>query len=132
MAGKNRPLCGWRTGAARRADRSRSSAKLLRLFLGGAGTAGAQESCPRGRQALYCATRTLCERTKTDASGKELRAIAEAVAEMEHDSGFNLLVSRCYICLALATVGIQHHGCAIDRSTCDHAGQRESGGCGLQ
>ena len=73
MARKNRAVCGWRTGAACRAGHRRPSAKLRRLLVGGAGTAGAKESCPRGRETLYRAAGTLCERAEADAVPRKLR-----------------------------------------------------------
>src|SRR5579859_3079096 len=114
MAGKNRALCGWRAGAARRAGHRRPSARLQRLFFGCVGTTGAEESYSRGRQTLHRSAGTLCQRAKTDASGKEPRGSVEAMVEMERDSGVNVAIGCSYIFLALAPLGILRIGGPTD------------------
>src|SRR6478672_339890 len=107
MAGKNRAVCGWRTGSARRAGRRRPSAGLRRLLLSRVGTAGLEESCPRGRQTLHRAAGPLRQRATADAAEKQSRATCKAMAEMECARGIGVLAGCNHVRLALASIGIQ-------------------------
>ena len=48
---------------------------------------------------------------------------------VERNRGFSGLAGCYVIRLAVASLRVRRDGCAIDRSACDHAGQRQSVGC---
>src|ERR1700731_171515 len=110
MAGKNRTVHGWRAGAERRARCRQSSAKLRRLLIGCVGTAGPEECGSSSRQTLYRATRSLCQRAKTNGPEEENRIVAES----QRACSIGGLVGRGYIGLALAPFDVERYCVTTD------------------